>query len=306
MAIKKTLCTSVNALCDKKGVFNPKLESVLLSLLKKYGLFIFSGDIEKKDLLPEKLKNYFCETDRTSIRNGSLLKNSFEKYGTTKKDYVILGSTESDFLLSTHANVLLLASFWSDLNIRVERYGLRIKSPEVLNYFFDNILNIEFPWYYKVDIDDKSKIYSLMSANTKYTNNEDVKEINNNFNNLLKSGNKDFLQLIKYYFICSLNIIEDIHNVKLWDYYPSSNNTSNPILEEFSETARYLFGNSRNKHPLFLRHKSSKKRHYLSKTERLHLGCDSQFETIHLNPKFESYIKGKVVCIIYDYSTYGS
>lgn len=304
--MKKTLCCSVNSLCTQDGIFYEELEKVLLEIQAEYGLFIYSGDKDKKMLLPTSLQDSFHEVDRGIIKNGQLLKQSFEKFSTTKKDYVILGATDNDFFLSNHSNVLLLAAFWSNMDEKIEKYGLRIKSPFVLKYFFDHVLKIEEPWYYRVNINNNAVIYSLMSSNTMYTKNDDIKEINNQFNQLLKKGDTSFIQLIKYYFVCALNIIEDIDKVDLWTYYPSSDDSNNPILEEFSETSRYLFGKTRKKHPLFIRHKNSGKRHYLNKEQRLKLACNSQFDTIHLNPRFKEQIKDKVICIIDDYSTYGS
>ena len=301
----KCLLFSVQSLCDKNLSFYNPLENILLDLSKKYEIFIYSGDQNKSNLLPETLKKKFLLVNRSQVKNGTLISNFYSK-GYESSNFIIIGSTENDFLLSTQSKVLLLSAFWSKMDEKVEKYGLRIKNEQVLKYFFEKIIIIKTPWYYKVDVTNDTVIYSLMSSNTHGVSDTEIKKLKNNFQQLLKKNDPSFLQLITYFFICTLNLIKDIHDVNFWTHYPSSDSSDNEILFNFVEKARYSFGNSRNKHPLFIRHKESKKRHFLTSEDRINQGCDEQLDTIHLNPLYEKYIKNKTICVIDDYTTYGT
>lgn len=304
--MKKRVLISINSLCNKDGKFNNEIERVILKLDSLYyDVAIYYYNDESLNFISNSLFNYCIKVNKVRVRNGSLVIHQFSKT-ISAKDFIILGASESDFFLANRSNVLFLASFWSTMHEKVEKYGLRIKSPLILGYFLTTIASIKQPWYYKVQIDTNTVLYSLMSSNTKYSKDLQLIKICNSFNAILKNGDTDFLQLIKFYFIHTLSLIENIRDIDVWTYYPSSTSSYSEVLSSFSELSRHMFSNKREKYPVFIRFKPSQKRHHLTPSVRKSLGCDSQFDSIYLNTKLKDNLKNAKVCVIDDYTTYGS
>ncbi len=68
-------------------------------------------------------------------------------------------------------------------------------------YFYEVIrtINNQNKWYYKLDLDDGTKIYSLISAHTRKGNiSSKEKELVQGFEDFLK---KEIFHIMKYYYI---------------------------------------------------------------------------------------------------------
>jgi hypothetical protein len=189
-------------------------------------------------------------------------------------------------------------------------YGIPISSSTALSLFFERFNNVTSPWYYKLDVSPITTFYALTDANT-MGKSSDEKDINNKFKMLLKDGLSAYRGPFTNYFLVSIyTIFKVISQADFWGTYPTSSGGSSPDLEHFLIKARQSFG-KRTSPEILIRHTSTFKRHekFAGKiNERKADGCNSQFQTMRVNPHFrkDNKPRGKTVCIIDDFNTYGS
>ncbi|MHC8968766.1 phosphoribosyltransferase [Priestia aryabhattai] len=219
-------------------------------------------------------------------------------------NYILVGSNDDDLKMASSTKSVLLTPQWSDIQEDLAvRYGLGIPSPKAL-YKVVQIIKNQKVWFYELDVDEKTKIYSLTSANTKGDVTKTEKEIVEGFRNSLKHGKKKYFKVLQLHFLASL-----IHNpifkeVNIWTFMPSSGIELNEDLWALKERARILMGKKLTE-PLFFRHTPIRKSHSFKNNED-RLYCDRHFSSININPDYQKKLRGKVICVIDDYLTNGT
>ncbi|TNP10771.1 hypothetical protein FHY71_26505 [Bacillus tropicus] len=219
--------------------------------------------------------------------------------------FVLVGSSDDDLILAANKKILIINPGWSTKqDEKPARYGITLGSP---NQLFEAIrlINNQNRWYFKLEVDPASMVLALTSANTL---NRDVvqteREVLEGFEHLLKAGDRKFFNTLYFHLISGVMKNSELRSVDIWGVFPSSTGNVNEELEELKERCRYLTGKKMNK-PLFIRHTAVEKSHRTKHERRLSTGCVKHFNSIVLNPYYSSRVKGKVVCVIDDYTTNG-
>lgn len=308
------LFTSPSALIDlKTGTYFPKIKENLEALLKEGVLSNVVVISSHKDQL-ELIKDPFIPIHVSSKakRDGSFMKRVIEIHNgeLQPQDIIVLGASESDFFMSVNSKTLMLTALYAKNNNpkgRIFKYGVPINDPDHLLSFMRKYLKISPNCYYELEVDKQTKIYAINSANYFYSHDEKLKQIKRSIESFLKKNNpthrKDYLY---YFLLCAYNKIGDLRNIDYWGIYPSSHKkTWNQDLISFKEEVRKVF-KTRDQPELLIRHVDAPKRHHMNKDRRITDGCDTQFQSIILNPHYKGKLKDKTICIFDDFNTYGS
>ncbi|MGD6794694.1 phosphoribosyltransferase [Metabacillus indicus] len=291
----KTIVFPTATLKDKNNIIHDGITELLINLHDDGDkIIIMSHDKTKVFDLQEEF-DFVKLRYRKEVRE--LMKND------NTGDFILVGSNEDDLRIAASTKTALLVPEWSDIQEIDIKYGVRIPSPKALLKVLKIIKN-QKEWFYELDIDTNSKVYSLTSANSKGSVTKSEKEIVDGFRDTLKNGRKKYFKVLQLHFLASL-----IHNpifkeVEIWSTMPSSSKDINEDIWALKERARLLMG-KRLTDPLFIRHTAIQKSHYIQNQEdRIH--CDRHFTSININPEYRKKIKGKIVCILDDYLTNGT
>jgi hypothetical protein len=217
--------------------------------------------------------------------------------------FVVIGAHEYDTYLATNNKILLLNPLWKESpDIVLDKYGLPIKNVSGLFTVLDIIKN-QSSWYYSLEIDEKTKVLSLTSANTYGNHSKEETELVDGFKQALKHGGKQYFKVLLYHFLSAIANNEEFREVQDWAVFPSSGIDLNQDMVEFKERARYLM-RGRRTDPLFIRHTATTKSHTMSKSIRL--SCNRHFDTIKLNDVYKGKLRGRTICVLDDYLTHGT
>lgn len=307
----KILITSPDAILDKSTstFFDGILDAFdfFLNLDPDYHIAVISARKDSLNKIPAK---YHPMHVGTGERGGKILTDQMkDTFKCETGDLIVLGCKDRDLYLASHSKLLLLRAGYAMGNNPTEKiytkpYGRFIGTPAVLTLFFEKFLTIKRPWYYELQITEATTIYALTNANTFYTS-TDEKVLNNKFKDCLKMGNPKYRSVfLLYSTVCSYFIANELENVTYFAVFPSSSG-DNEDLNFFKNSIRESYGN-RNQNELFIRHKQSIKRHDIPGQNRIANGCDNQFETLHINPYFRHKLKGATICVIDDFTSYGT
>ncbi|KAF2331496.1 phosphoribosyltransferase [Flavobacterium nitrogenifigens] len=311
----KLIITSTDALFDKeKQEFFPgSLEALqyFKSLSSDHKVVVISNHAETLEVIPEGIYTLNLSEIKWIRKSPKLIEYISTKLNILFEDIIVLGSKDDDMILAANARILLLTADYAKKNnpddrIYSEGYGIGILSIDRLYYFFDHYLNIATPWFFSHSIDESFKLFGLTNAMTGQMRDRTEIEICNHLRSHLKAGYEKGKSPFRIYSLLSLyRIFKEIRDINYWACYPSSSGEPNEALISIKEVLRKSFG-SRTTQDLLIRHKPSVKRNMLSAGSRVSDGCDSQFDSIHLNPYYKGKIKGKNFCIIDDFSTHGT
>lgn len=290
---------------DKDNNLYLDVKDMLLSFYKRgYNMILMSHDTSKHKKLREKIK---IETgldisvfSRSQVREGFSKEEAISHLKTT----IVLGSSNEDLYLAATYKLLLINPGWSVVQEEKPlKYGLTINEPNKIVQMLDIIKNQQH-WFFKLTIDEKTDLYALTSANNNSATQDESKVIDG-FRDFLKKGNRNYYEALFFYFISSVMQSDDLRKIDIWGIMPSSGSSLNPDMFEIKERARYLTAR-RAKEPLFIRHTPVQKSHYTSSDERMRIGASKHLDSIHINPDYKSKLRGKTICILDDYVTYGS
>lgn len=221
---------------------------------------------------------------------------------TNSSHVVLVGSSDVDLHLTSSKKILLLNPLWSAIQEeKAVKYGFGVSTPAKLNQII-RILNNQNVWFYELAVGEKTKVYSLTNANTRGVQSSEI-ELIEGFNRLLKHGQNKYFEVLLLHFLASIINNTEFQEVDIWGIMPSSSTSLNANMVEIKEKARILMA-KRLKEPVFIRHTSTTKSHYMEHAERLH--CDRHFDSIIINPYYKKRIRGKTVCILDDYLTNGT
>jgi hypothetical protein len=310
----KLLLTSVDAVFDRntKDYFVGIKES--LKNFEAYGkdnhVVIISVDKERLDALPSDFNK--VNISYKNRKSPELLKIITKSIGIEYKDIFILGAKDDDMILAANSKVILLTAVYASINnpderIYTERYGIAIYSPDRLDFFFKHFLYLDEPWFYSLKVDGQTKLYGLTDAMTGKQEDLDIKHICLRLKEFLKNGDTSHKNPFLMYALMSVyNIFKEVADIKYWGYYPSSSGNENSELKLFKEILRKSFKSSLTQEDILIRTKKSPPRKLMPEGHRIKNGCNSEFDSIILNPWFKNKIEGENICIIDDFTNHGS
>ncbi|MBB1195012.1 hypothetical protein DNC80_15205 [Flavobacterium sp. SOK18b] len=311
----KLIITNPDALFDKtSNDFFPNIIENLLyfkSLNKDNKVVAISNHAQSLSIIPDGIDTLNLSENKGLRRSPKLIEHISARLNIDFEDIIVLGSKDADMILAANARILLLTADYARKNnphdrIYTDGYGIGILSVERLQYFFDHYLNIEAPWFFSHSVDKSFTLYGLTNAMTGQMQDNNEIEICDHLRNHLKDGFDKGKSPFRIYSLLSIyRIFKEIKDINYWAYYPSSDGQPNDALISIKDILRKSFG-SRSVHDLLIRHKVSVKRNRLAPGVRSLDGCNSQFDSIHLNPYYDGKIKGRNFCIIDDFSTHGT
>jgi hypothetical protein len=311
----KILITSPDAIYDKQNGENFKgvIEALdfFLSLSKNNEVVVVSLHSETLQTVPDSFNKLDLSQNKKLRKSPDLIRRISKKLGVVYADFLVLGAKDDDMILAANAKILLLTAVYANNNnpegrIYSEKYGIAVYDHTRLKYFFEHYIDIETPWYFSYTINKSAKIYGLTNAMTGFMDDTSEINISNHLKNHLKDGHDKGENSFRIYSLLSAyRIFPEIDKIYAWGYYPSSNGAVNEPLLAIKEILRKSFKSSP-KEDILIRHKPSVKRSRQNAGDRASAGCDNQFDSIYLNPRFRDKIKGRDFCIIDDFSTHGT
>lgn len=231
------------------------------------------------------------------------LKESVNENNASK--FVLVGSSNEDLILASNKRILIINPGWSvKQDEKPQQYAITLERPAQL-FEAIRLIDNQNRWYFQLQIDQQASVLALTSANT---SNWDVgkteREVLEGFQSLLKSGDRSYFNTLYFHLISGVMKSPELREVNIWGVFPSSSGNLNEELEELKERCRYLTYRKM-KEPLFIRHIAVGKSHHTPHELRIRQGCVKHFASVILNPYYSSRVKGKVVCVIDDYTTNG-
>ncbi|HAF33277.1 hypothetical protein [Sphingobacterium multivorum] len=270
------------------------------------GIVVISMHRAKLSRIPKEFNPLLV---KATARKGRDLINYIDtKLGIEAKDCIVLGTKIDDVILAANNKLMLIRAdytkFLSPSNrIFTSNYGiLGIRDANHLNLVLSKIKEIKNPWYFKLDVDEITTIYSLTNANT-FSRQNDAKRLANAFKSLLKEGElRHFDAFVLYFMISAYVNFEEFKEIDYFGVYPSSSGKIDEDLEKFLTKFRESLG-KKQYGQILIRTKAVAKRH-LDRNSNHFQTIKDQVQSIVVNPKLD--LVGRCVCIIDDFTTYGT
>jgi hypothetical protein len=311
----KLIITTPDAIYDwENNDYFPGIIEALIyfkSLSDDYDVVVISNHPESLEIVPDDIHQMDLSDVKWIRKSPKLINHISKQIEIDFEDIIVLGAKQDDMILAANARILLLTADYAKKNNPTDRiytggYGIGIMSVERLRYFFDHYLQIETPWFFSYSVNETHSVYGLTNAMTRMMRDNNEVEICDHLRNHLKEGYEQGKFPFRVYSLLSMyRIFREVMDIDYWGYYPSSDGSHNEALHSIKEILRKSFG-SRATKDILIRHTASPKRNRLSSGTRVADGCNSQFDTIHLNPWYRGKIEGKNFCIIDDFSTHGT
>lgn len=289
---------------------------VIDSCCKGNGVCFVSRDRERlrtieKDYEDEK-RIYFKSRDEIK----SILYRNDDK----KNLFVVIGSKNKDFELAVNNKLLFLVPLWNEIREdKALKYGVHMNNLEMLDEVIKS-LNNQNEWFYELEIDKNTRVYSLMCAHSR---NWDIpseeKRLVDGFESFLKRGNGTYYKVLLCHFLAFMSNNPEFRDINCWAIMPSSSLTLNKDMYNFKERVRYFMkgrvpkklSDDEEKNNLFLRHKPVRKSHQTDAYIRMSQGATVHLDSIYINEAYRkgkngSSLEGKNICVFDDYLTHGN
>lgn len=233
--------------------------------------------------------------------------------------FVFLSGTQQDFYIAVQSKSLFIVPTWIPAEQKTMLYGIRVDTPEQLLKFIKTLNNQNY-WFSKINIEQNVTVLSLMDARYGYyADSMQERDMLIHFEELLKRGNnRNYYDILLYHFISGMTNTTFFDDIELFGMIPSSDCSMNNDMHLFMTQVRYIKGkrlpkNTMNCDNLLIRHKPKNKAHEIySAYDRFKLGAKDEFDTMFINPEFESKInrlkkQNKFNVMIFDdYMTHGN
>lgn len=297
--MKKILIVSTDVINDLEDSLK-LMEFFDKEIINDNKIIFTSRDERKLEILKTKLseKNYkFIHRDKIIKRLKE--KKDFSNY------FIVIGNREADMFMASSNKLFYIVPKWcKKFDEKAIRYGIKVSTVGKLEKLI-NIIHNQNSWFYRLDLDEKTTILSLTSANTYGTHSDEEIKMINGFRNFLKKGNKSYYEVLLYHFLAAISNKAEFRDIKDWGIFPSSSTELNNDMWIFKEKARELM-NGRKKEPIFIRHTPTWKSHESKKLGKDRLPCDRHFNTIIVHEKYRNKLRGRTVCIFDDYLDNGT
>lgn len=233
--------------------------------------------------------------------------------------FVFLSGTQQDFYIAVQSKSLFIVPTWIPAEQKTMLYGIRVDTPEQLLKFIKTLNNQNY-WFSKINIEQNVTVLSLMDARYGYyADSMQERDMLIHFEELLKRGNnRNYYDILLNHFISGMTNTTFFDDIELFGMIPSSDCSMNNDMHLFMTQVRYIKGkrlpkNTMNCDNLLIRHKPKNKAHEIySAYDRFKLGAKDEFDTMFINPEFESKInrlkkQNKFNVMIFDdYMTHGN
>lgn len=310
----KVILTSPDALIDfEEHEFFPGVAEVLDKLQEEgkiKGTIVVSSDVYKLRGIPKKFNP--IQVSRAAKQGTGFVNIIVEKLPevAAHHDLMVLGANDGDLRMSANSKLLLFSAQFAQKNnpdSSVFDYGVNITTPQDFYNFIDLFHGIGEQCFFELEVDENTWLYSITNANSFYEEDRRLKVIREKMKDFLKNHAIEYGDLFNYYFLMSLYTkVKALRRIDYWCVYPSSKRYSyNQDVLLLKEQARKIF-KCKTSDEIFIRVSDSPKRSEMEQMMRERDGCNSQFDTIILNDVYRKKIKGKTICVIDDFTTYGS
>jgi len=249
-----------------------------------------------KKIVDEELPDY----DIKFGNRGNLSRKVFDEI---YSNVMLIGAVDEDIRIAANNKILLVNPLWiPDVEPNIEKYGFQLKNFSQIVQCID-ILKLDCELFYDFQIDDKTRLIAVSNAN-KYYAVENEQEMISKYMKTLKYGNRNYRYAVYFHYLTMIYGMKEFRDVDLWMAVPSSSGSNDNNIYDIVKRTRYLLNNRKSK-DLFIRHKPAQKSTYMDKSDRVIQGCKRHLDTIHLNPYYKGKLKGKKICVLDDYTTYG-
>lgn len=222
----------------------------------------------------------------------------------SNKNIMLVGAVEEDIRIAANNKILLINPSWvENVDEKIQKYGFKLKNFNQIIQCID-ILRLDNEIFYDFQVDEKTRLIAVSNANKYYAVKNEAEMIEK-YKRTLKYGNEDYRYAVYFHYLTMIIGMEEFNDVYYWMGVPSSTGSNENNIYDIVKRTRYLLNNRRSEE-LFIRHKPGLKSTSMSTEDRIKEGCKRHFETIHLNPKYKGKLKGKKICVLDDYFTYGA
>lgn len=229
----------------------------------------------------------------------------FLKDDETASTSIIIGVVEEDLFLAANRKIILLNPNWIETDKKIKKYGVCIPNLTKLLEILQ-VLHNQGSWYYKLDLSTKTTLLCLTKANTmNYDVSASEKEMVEHFRSVLKNNASFYEDVLLFHFLSGVTQYNEFRNVDFWGAMPSSSGQPSAVLQEFKERCRYLT-NRRSTQDILIRKVPTTKSHETTYQTRMRDGASKHVNSMIINPYYLDKLKGKEVCLIDDYVTYGA
>lgn len=306
----KLLITNPDAIVNpRNNEYYDGIITILNEFIKINGnkVLVISMDIHKLSKIP---KQFNPNRVTGKQRKGKELLDYINKnLGIPPKDCIILATKTDDMVLAANSQLILLrADYTRFLNVHdrlyTNNYGiLGIHNPTHLGVVLSKFYQVKSPWYYTLNIDEQTTLYSLTNANTLGNRQHDAVKLALDFKSLLKNGDLSQIDSFTLFFMISIySIFEESSQIDHWCVYPSSSGKEDIDLEIFVKKMRESFKKFKIQ-PILSRTKQVRKRRETNGLSFLdHVSI--QLSSIEVNKDIN--LEGKCICVIDDFTTTGS
>ncbi len=272
------------------------------------GIVVISAQYNKLNIIPKEFNPLHVNGKQ---RRGKQLINLIEsKLKIKVPSVIVLGTKIDDVMLASNSKILLLRADYTqhldpDNRLFTKSYGvLGIRDSNHLHLVLSKFRDVVSPWYFKLKVSDITTIYSLTNANTMGYRGTDAVILSNEFKDLLKKGDlSNFDEFALFFMISTYKLFDEFKDIDYWCVYPTSDGSIDVDLHEFAKKMRESL-NKTSPGDLLRRSKPVDKRRSKPNTSIFDT-ISTQINSIDVNLR-DFDLKGKSVCVIDDFSTYGT
>ncbi|MFE4030135.1 hypothetical protein ACFX4N_28760 [Priestia sp. YIM B13551] len=294
------LLISRNVFFDKNNQIR-KESFELLDLIKDKEIDVVLVT-RNKELYKEIIEENFPDEVLSKIKYGQRGTLS-RKFVEQPKNIMLVGSVDEDIRIAANNKILLINPLWIEgVEEKIQKYGFQLKNFNQVLQCID-ILNLENQLFYNFKVDEKTRLVAVSNAN-RYFAVENEGEMIEKYKKTLKYNDNHYKYAVYFHYLTMVIGMEEFRNVDYWMSVPSSSGSNDNNIYDIVKRTRYLLNNRRSKE-MFIRHTPAKKSTYMDSNDRISQGCSRHLDTIHLNPDYKGKLKGKKICVIDDYVTYG-
>lgn len=257
-------------------------------------------------------------------KNRNDIRAFVQKYKPIQNCFVFISGKEVDFHVAVICKALFIVPTWIPMEDKAEYYGVHVDTPEQLAMFI-RTLNNHNCVFETLHIESNVDLLALVDARYKaYYKTEEEKQMLIQFENLLKNGgSRNYYHILMYHFLAGVTRTDLLDDVEIYGMIPSSDGSVNPDMFDFMTRTRLIKGRRLPSNMMYqmedrdqnllIRHTTKQRAHMkYDFSQRATMGCDDEFATLCINPKFKNKIKklrgeGRFnVCIFDDYTTFGN
>ncbi|MDK8643793.1 hypothetical protein [Niallia taxi] len=291
---------SRNAFFDKEDKVRKEINELLKLVEDKeiQVVLVTRSKATYKDKIAEYLPEY---SSKIKFGQRGELSRKFTK---NNKNFMLIGAVNEDIRIAANNRILLINPLWiKNVEPNIDKYGFKLKNVKQIVQCIE-ILSLENQLFNDFKVDDKTRLIAVSNAN-KYYAVENEAQMIEEYKKTLKYGHDYYKYAVYFHYLTMIFRMSEFHDVDYWMAVPSSSGSNENNIYDIVKSTRYLLKN-RASDELFVRHTPAKKSTFMDSNVRIKEGSKRHLETIHLNPKYKGKLKGKKICVIDDYVTYGA